>query len=190
FIEKVVDEIISMYKDAGAPLTTIHLGGDEVPAGSWERSPAVQALQQSNPQIKSVDDLWYYYFRKVNNMLKSKNLYLSGWEEVALRKTQLDGKPRYIPNPDFVNENFHAYVWNNVWGWGSEDLAYRLANAGYKTVLAPVTNFYFDMAYQKDFDELGTYWATYVDIDAPFSFVPFDYYKTAIDNQGKPVNRS
>ncbi|RRN77422.1 beta-N-acetylhexosaminidase, partial [Pseudoxanthomonas sp. SGD-10] len=116
FIEKVVDEIISMYKDAGAPLTTIHLGGDEVPAGSWERSPAVQALQQSNPQIKSVDDLWYYYFRKVNNMLKSKNLYLSGWEEVALRKTQLDGKPRYIPNPDFVNENFHAYVWNNVWG--------------------------------------------------------------------------
>lgn len=190
FIEKVVDEIILMYKEAGAPLTTIHLGGDEVPAGSWEKSPAVHALQKSNPQIKSVDDLWYYYFSKVNNMLKSKNLYLSGWEEVALRKTKLDEKARYIPNPDFVNENFHAYVWNNVWGWGSEDLAYRLANAGYKTVLAPVTNFYLDMAYQKDFDELGTYWATYVDIDAPFSFVPFDYYKTAIDNQGKPVNKS
>jgi hypothetical protein len=24
-----------------------------------------------------------------------------------------------------------AYVWNNVWGWGQEDAAYRLANAGF-----------------------------------------------------------
>src|SRR5690606_16758613 len=31
FLEKVTDEIIQMYKEAGAPLTTIHFGGDEVP---------------------------------------------------------------------------------------------------------------------------------------------------------------
>src|SRR3546814_5536569 len=31
FLEKVVDELIAMHKEAGAPLQTIHFGGDEVP---------------------------------------------------------------------------------------------------------------------------------------------------------------
>ncbi|WP_205500065.1 family 20 glycosylhydrolase [Rufibacter psychrotolerans] len=190
FIEKVIDEIREMYQEAGAPLQTIHLGGDEVPAGVWEKSPAVAALMKKHPEIKSVDDVWYYYFGKVNQILKARNLYLSGWEEVAMRKTKLDGKTRYVPNPTFANENFHAYVWNNVWGWGNEDLAYRLANAGYKTILAPATNFYLDMAYQKGFDEHGTYWASISDLDAPFNLIPFDYYRNARNSDDKPVNPS
>src|SRR5690606_35101869 len=106
-------------------------------AGVWTKSPAIAALMKSE-KIETHDDLWYYYLNRVNKILKSKGLYLSGWEEVAMRKTKLDGKNRYIANPDFVNENFHTYVWNNVWGWGSEDLTYRLANAGYKVIMAPV----------------------------------------------------
>ncbi|MFT2011345.1 family 20 glycosylhydrolase [Pontibacter sp. 13R65] len=190
FLEKVVDEIIEIYQEAGAPLATIHMGGDEVPSGVWEKSPAVKTLQQQNPQITSTDDLWSYYFRKVNDILKSRGLYMSGWEEVALQKTKVNGKMKYMPNPFFAKENIHAYVWNNVWGWGTEDRAYKLANAGYKTVLAPATNFYFDMAYQKDYDENGTYWATFSDLDASFSFVPFDYYKTARTPEGKAIDKA
>lgn len=191
FLEKVSDEIIAMYKEAGAPLTTIHFGGDEVPAGVWEQSPAVAALLQNETSVRTIDDLWYYYFDKVNAMLKRKGLYLSGWEEIALRKTKLDGKTKFIPNPGFVNENFHAYVWNNVWGWGSEDLAYRLANAGYKVVLAPVTNFYFDLAYQKSVNEPGLYWGGYTDIDKSFGFAPYDYYSSAKENlNGGPLDKT
>ncbi|TXK36711.1 family 20 glycosylhydrolase [Pontibacter qinzhouensis] len=190
FIEKVVSEIAFMYQQADAPLSNIHMGGDEVPAGVWEKSPAVLALQSQNPQIKSTDDLWTYYFGKVNNILKAKGLYMSGWEEVALQKTKVNGKTRYVTNPALAKENVHAYVWNIVWGWGSEDRAYKLANAGYKTILAPATNFYFDMAYQKDFDEIGTYWATFSDLEASFSFVPFDYYKTARTPEGKAIEKS
>jgi hexosaminidase len=54
-----------------------------------------------------------------------------------------------------VNEHFQLDVWNNVLGWGSEDLAYKLANSGYKVVLSCVSNNYFDMAYYKDFSEPG-----------------------------------
>ena len=39
FMEKVIQEIVAMYKEAGAPLTTIHLGGDEVAKGAWMGSP-------------------------------------------------------------------------------------------------------------------------------------------------------
>ncbi|WP_237144345.1 family 20 glycosylhydrolase [Pontibacter pamirensis] len=189
FLEKVTDEILAMYKEAGAPIETIHFGGDEVPPGVWEKSPAVQKVIASNSKVKNTDDLWYYYFGKVNDMLKERNLYLSGWEEIGMRKVKQNGKTTYIANPDFANENFHVDVWNNL---GSNiDLAYRLANAGYKVVLTNVTNMYLDLAYQKAYEEPGLNWGGYLDVDKPFYFIPYDYMKNMkVDTDNKPINPS
>ena len=191
FVETVVNDIAGIYKEAGAPLTTIHFGGDEVPAHVWEKSPAYLALKASHPEIQSTNDLWYYFYGRVNQILKAKGLLLSGWEEMALRKTMLDGKPTYVPNPDFTKEHLQVDVWNNVLGGGQEDLAYRLANAGYKAVLTCVTNLYFDMANYKSFDEPGYYWGAFLGIDKFYSFIPFDYFKNAdVDRNGNPINPS
>lgn len=191
FVRTVTDAIIKMYKTADAPLKTINWGGDEVPAGVWEKSPAYLKLKAENPNIKSTADLWYYFYGKVNQMMRERGLYLSGWEEMAMRKTELDGKPFYVPNPDFMPYHPQAEVWNNAIGGGNEDMAYKLANAGYKTVLTCVSNLYFDMANYKSFDEPGYYWGAFVDIDKPFSFIPFDYFKnTKVDRDGMPLNRS
>ncbi len=190
FIEKVTDELAAMYREAGARITTIHLGGDEVPGGTWEKSPACLALLQKN-NLKETADLWYYFWHKMQGLLSRRGLLVSGWEEIGMRKTKLDGEVTYLPNPDFVGNNFHLYVWNNVLGWGAEDLAYRMANAGYKVVLAPVSNLYFDMAYQKDWNEPGYYWGAYTDVDKAFSFAPFDYYKTTKeDRMGNKIDPS
>jgi hexosaminidase len=105
FIETVINDIVSMYKDAGAPLKTINFGGDEVPAHVWEQSPAYLALKASHPEIQSTADLWYYFYGRVNQLVKARGLYLSGWEEMALRKTAIDGNPCYVPNPDFMPEH-------------------------------------------------------------------------------------
>ena len=191
FVERVVDDLREMYAEAGAPLTSIHMGGDEVPAHVWEKSPAYLALKQKDPSIKSTDDLWSYYFTRVNAILKKRNLFLSGWEEAGMRKTKLDGNSLMVPNPDFVPEKFRLDVWNNVLGSGAEDLAYKLAETGYKVVLSCVTNNYFDMAYYKDFEEPGYYWGSFVDMDKPFYFIPFDYFKnTHEDKLGNTLNRS
>lgn len=191
FLEKVTDEVIAMYKEAGAPLKTIHYGGDEVPEGVWQKSPAFLKLKESNPSIQSADDLWYYYYGKVNEIAKSRGLYLYGWEEIGMRKTMLDGRKHFIPNPDFADDNFQVDVWNNKIGWGAEDLAYRLANAGYKVVLSCVSNQYFDLAYYKDFHEPGYYWGGFVDMEKPFYFIPFDFFKNVKeDGNGDPVNPS
>lgn len=185
FLEKVVDEIIGMYKSAGVPLETIHFGGDEVPGGVWEKSPSAQQLIQKDSSLVDANDLWYYYYKKIYELMKKRNMYLYGWEEMAMRKTLLDGKPVMVPNPDFAGRNVHTDVWNNVIGWGAEDLAYQLANSGFKVILSPVTNTYFDMAYQKDFEEPGYYWGGFSDIDKSFSFVPLDYYRSSTkDNAG------
>lgn len=191
FLETVIDDLQAMYREAGAPLELIHMGGDEVPPGVWEKSPAVKELMKNNPSIQSTDDLWYYYYGKVNALVKKKGLALTGWEEIAMRKTKLDGKPHYIANPDFVSEKFQVDVWNNALGWGAEDLAYQLANAGYKVVLSCVSNLYFDMAYYKDFNEPGYYWGAFVDVDKPFYFIPYDYFKNAKEDKfGNPIDRS
>lgn len=177
FLEKVTDELIAMYKEADAPLKSIHFGGDEVPAGVWERSPVVAALLKKEASVKNPDQLWPYYFDKIDKMLKAKGLYLSGWEEIGLHKA--DGK--MIVNDQFAKNNFHADVWNNL--AGNEDLAYRLANAGYKVVLTNVTNLYLDLAYNKSNAEPGQYWGGYVDVDKPYSFIPFDFTRNQKEDQ-------
>ena len=191
FFETVITDIVGIYKEAGAPLTTIHFGGDEVPAHVWEQSPAYLALKANHPEITNTGDLWYYFYGRINQMLKAHGLLLAGWEEMGLRKTVLDGKSTYVPNPDFTPYHLQTEVWNNSIGSGQEDLAYKLANAGYKVVLSSVTNLYFDMAHYKSFDEPGYYWGAFVDIDKPFSFIPYDYFKnTSVDRDGLPINKS
>jgi hexosaminidase len=191
FVATTVDAFISMHNEAGMPLKTIHVGGDEVPQGVWEKSPIAQNLLKSLPKDKyrQTSDLWLYYWEKVYNILKQRNLYLSGWEEIGMRESKVDGNRVMMVNPEFANNNFHTYVWNTVVGWGAEDLPYRLANGGYKVILCPVSNVYFDLAYQKDFNEVGYYWGGFVDIDKPFYFIPYDYLKnTTVDRFGVPID--
>lgn len=189
FMEKVTDELIEMHQAAAAPLATVHFGGDEVPAGVWEKSPAVAALLKKDRSIEGVDDLWHYYFSKINAMLKKRNLYLSGWEEIGLHKAVVNGVKKMVPEPRFIGENFHADVWNNL--TGNEDLAYKMANAGYKVVLTLVTNFYIDLAANRSFEERGQYWGGYVGIDKPYYFIPYEYYKNVKeDEEGNPVDLS
>ena len=191
FAEKVTDELIAMYREANAPLTTIHFGGDEVPAGAWAGSPLCAALVGKDPSVHEINDLWYYFYGRINTMLQSKGLFLSAWEEAGMRKTVLDGHPTLIVNSRMANDNIQLHVWNNVAGWGSEDLPYRLANAGYKVVLSPVSNNYLDLACFKHPDEPGYYWGGFQDIDKPFYFIPFDYYKNAAeDPDGNPLDPS
>ena len=180
FLEKVTDELIRMYTEAGAPLETIHFGGDEVPAGVWEKSPNALNLIATS-EVPNIDELWYYYFNRIQAMLETRGLYLSGWEEIGMKKATVNGRSQMVVEPRFGHHNFHTDVWNNL---GSNvDLAYRLANAGYKVVLTNVTNYYFDLAYSPSFYEPGQYWGGYVGLEKPFRFVPYNYYNSLFDDR-------
>ena len=191
FIEAVVSGIKQMYTEAGAQLQTIHFGGDEVPAGVWEKSPAFLSLVKKDAAIKSTDDMWVYFYDRVNKILKANNLYLTAWEEVGTHKVMQNGAKTTVINPAMADENIHLEVWNNVLGWGAEDLAYKLANSDYKVFLSNVTNLYFDMAYNKSYHEPGYYWGSYADESTSFRFIPYDYFKNVTtDRLGNPINRA
>lgn len=166
FWETVIDGMQAMYKEAGVPLKTIHVGGDEVPNGSWEQSPLCNEFKIKNPQYKTIEDLQHYFLRRVNALLLKRGLNTGGWEEIALKKDN----QRSVPNPEFATKKMQTYVWINA--WESEGLAHRMANAGFPVVVCNVPNVYFDLAYNRDAREPGLTWGGLVGNRQPFALTP------------------
>ncbi len=189
FIEKVVDEVIALHQKAGVKLTTIHTGGDEVPKGAWQKSPICKGLVATNSKVEGDEiGMTNYFLKNINSLFEKRNLIVAGWEEIAL-KLAGHGAPRR-PNPEFVKNNFQPYIWNSIFGWGGEDIAYQLANLGYKVILCNASNLYFDLAYDKDPENAGLYWAGYVNTRTAYDFVPFDLFKTAeMGRYGEQLDR-
>ena len=172
FLDKVLDEFQSMYAEAGVPFKKISLGGDEVPPGVWEKSPKIKKLMHEQG-IGSVHEVWAYYIDKINKLCKAKGLELAGWEEIGMVN---NGKGMVV-NPDMEHkENMQLDVWNNIIGGGNDDLVYRLANAGYPTVLISASNLYLDMMWDSTYREPGFKWATFADLHHSYSLFPEDYF--------------
>ncbi len=178
FLTNVVDELRGLHETAGAPLPAVHVGGDEVPEGVWTESPVCEDYIARTAGVDGPEDLFGHFLSRFRDTLATRGLTMAGWEEVGFQEADQQAATT-TPNRDLVGEGVRPYVWSNIWGGGTEDRAYRLANAGYDVVMSQATNFYFDMAYTKHPREAGFYWSSFVDLQDPFAFVPFDLYKSA-----------
>jgi hexosaminidase len=173
FFTTVVDELIAMHDDAGAPLRIFHSGGDEVPLGAWTASPLCTTYMAEHPEFDNPKNLQKAFFTQVVEYLAAKGIRTAGWEELAMN-FRADGS--WTPNDEFADGNAIPYIWNSL--EGAEDLGNRLANAGYPVVLANVTNFYFDFAYNKDPRERGHYWGGFIETREAFEFVPYNILRS------------
>jgi hexosaminidase len=179
FLEVVVAEIQARYEAAGADLVAIHAGGDELPGLAsnvwWQGSPACAA----NPDTKDLTDieLFNLFFTRWHAIITATGAEMTGWDDIIHNGLTLEG---FLPMP-----------WSNVWGWGREDDAYKYANQGYRVILAHATNLYMDLAYGKDPDEPGYYWANFVDVKQTFDYRPFDIFALAThDRMGVAIDPS
>ncbi|SDD05843.1 hexosaminidase [Algoriphagus faecimaris] len=171
FYEKVVSEIKSIYDEAGVPLKTWHTGGDEIPSGVWESSPLCDSflVDQSHSSQHSLEK----YFRlRVSEILAKYGLNTAGWEEIGLEEEEGE----VVPVKKYATKGWSLYAWNAVPGWGSEDRAYKLANAGYPVVISSSANFYFDLAYNWDPREPGHTWSGVADMYQAWKAVPHKMY--------------
>lgn len=171
FVEHVVAELVRLHRRAGVPLHMLHVGADETPAGAWTASPAAQATI-ARLKLAGTAGLWNHFYDRVHAILRRHGLQAAGWEELGARRAQADGRGPLVPNEHFQGRGFTLFVWNNL--DEADDLAYRLANAGYRSVLAPATAYYLDMAHSRDPTEPGVDWAAIVDLDTVFDHVPLD----------------
>lgn len=181
FMEKVIRELIAMYEEAEVPLTTIHLGGDEVPEGAWMGSPVCRTFMDENG-MTSAYELSEYYITKMADYLQQHHLQFSGWQEVALG------------HPETTDRHLNqlaagVYCWNTVPEWEADEIPYQIANKGYPVILCNVNNFYLDLAYDAHPYERGLSWAGYVDESKGFSMLPYSIYRSSrTDMAGNPVD--
>ena len=190
FIEKVFDGLIAMYKEAGAPLLAIHVGGDEVPDGAWVGSPACKALME---QAGKDDIGWLkdYFIGRVLDIAEAKGVKVAGWQEVGQHL-----------EPATFEKLKRNLAFTNLWAvsHGRDELAYNYANDQVPVVLSNSSNTYFDLAYNPSKTERGHNWAGFIDERRSFSFLPYDIYRSvrwddkgraatnlATAGEGKPV---
>ena len=179
FMEKVIQELNAMYQEAGLSLSTVHLGGDEVPHGVWMGSPKCQELMKEKGMTKA-HDLSEYFITQMADVMQKNGLKFSGWQEVALGHTE-------EAHQQLRGQAAGVYCWNTV--PGSDEVVYQTANNGYPVILCNVGNFYMDMAYNGHPDERGLDWGGYVDESVSFSMLPFSIYRSLrVDMAGNPID--
>ncbi|MBU6269416.1 MAG: family 20 glycosylhydrolase [Sphingomonadales bacterium] len=156
FVATLASELCRIHAAAGVPLHTFHLGGDEVPAGVWTRSPAAAGAAKAA--------LWTRFFDRAFTTLGAQNLTPMGWEEMVLTPGTA------AINPALAGRGAIAQVWNDF--PGSEGLAARLANAGFGVVMSPTHAVYLDLAQAPDPTEPGHDWAGLVPLQTTWAFDP------------------
>ncbi|VDI12360.1 hexosaminidase [Mytilus galloprovincialis] len=186
FIEKVVVEVQKIHEDV-SPLKLFHFGGDEVPYESWLDSPACKRLIDTR-EVNKFSELMEYFIKKVAKIVAQHDLHLGAWQDGVIHdEVRLEPMKR----ESFPNKEVVAYAWQNVWESGLSGCAYKLANEGYKVVMAQGTHLYFDHPQEPDPEERGLYWAArYIDTRKTFSFMPDNIYANAdFKLTGDPITK-
>jgi len=169
FVDKVVAELELMYKEAGLKLDIVHLGGDEVPRGAYNDSPATQALMKRE-NLNNAHEVNEYYIARISDILFKRGILIEGWQEVALNH-----KPEW--NAKMTKRFAGVNAWSTV---GKSDVVpYNLANDGYPVILSNVTNFYMDMSYSWHQYDQGLHWGGKVDEFDSWSALPWNIYASA-----------
>ncbi|WP_114786616.1 beta-N-acetylhexosaminidase [Vibrio tetraodonis] len=212
FVDKVIAEVAAMYKEAGAPLTTWHFGGDEAKniklgAGFQDSNTAdkvewkgnIDLAKQDKPFAKSpqcqelvasgaVSDFAHlpsYFAEQVAKIAKDKQIEsFQAWQ---------DGL-KYSEGPaSFATANTRVNFWDVLY-WGGTKSVYEWASKGYDVIVSNPDYVYMDMPYEVDPKERGYYWATRAtDTRKMFSFAPENMpqnAETSLDRDGKGFSGS
>lgn len=179
FVDTVVDALVDMHKQAGAPLKTFHLGADET-AGAWVKSPACKAMIAENGG--DAGKLTPRFIERVSQSLAAKGLEAAGWSD-GMGHTETAAMPNKVQT--------------NIWGVlhaGAIREAHDQMNRGWDAVLSIPDLGYFDMPYAPNPEEGGYNWASRgVDPYQVFGFMPANLPANAatirnIQAEGKAID--
>jgi hexosaminidase len=134
FLEAVFDEMVTLF-----PSAYIHIGGDEVPDGSWLASPLCRALMEKEG-LKGTFELQSYFLGKVKAMLDRRGKKLAGWDEVS-------------------HGGGVSAQGTLLMAWQKPEVGIHLAEQGYDVVMTPGQAYYLDMVQDEAWQEPGASWA-------------------------------
>ena len=130
YLDKIFTEVAMLF-----PSDYVHIGGDEVYKGFWQRCPKCQARMQ-NEGLKDPDELQSYFIKRVEKMLEGKNRKLIGWDEI------LEGG--LAPSATVMS-------WRGMAG------GIEAAKAGHEVIMTPNNHTYLDLYQGEPAVEPDTY---------------------------------
>ncbi|WP_321965170.1 family 20 glycosylhydrolase [Paraburkholderia sp. J7] len=206
FAGKIIGEIAAMHREAGAPLSIWHFGGDEAknillgagfqardggdPAKGridlaaqdkpWARSPWCAALIRQG-RVASVDELPTMFAIDVSRLVSANGIgAMAAWQ---------DGLKHASGPQDFATSSVMVTLWDTLF-WGGADTAQSWSQKGYRAVLALPDYLYFDFPHTIDPHERGYYWGSHAtDSFKVFSLAPDNLPQNAEimpDRDGNP----
>ncbi len=142
FLEGVFGELAGLF-----PSPWLHIGGDEVPPGAWQGSPAAQRWAAE----QGIDDIAVGFVRRIVDVVRrTTGRQVGVWQEAA---DALDPGDGYVV------------------AWKSVEDSRRLVAAGHDVVAAPAQAYYLDMAVDPSWSAPGASWAGHT---APADVAAFD----------------
>lgn len=205
FVDKVMNEVISMHREAGQPLTTWHFGGDEAkniyrgagytgkanPEPSkgqrdlsqqdmpWAKSAACRTLVEKG-SVKDLSELPGWFALQVSQQVKAAGLNsMQAWQ---------DGLKAIPSASQFATTSTRINFWDTLF-WGGVQDASDWSNKGYQVIVSNPDYLYLDMPYEVDPQEPGYYWAArFSDEQKIFTFSPDNLAQnaeTSVDRDGK-----
>ena len=175
FYNKVIDEIYLMYKDAGVEMEKFGVAADELPYGAWQKSPMCDNFMRDNSIVGDYNSLYTMMQRRIYDKISSYGATMTGWDDILLTLTERNQSETQIKD-FFKGDDILLYVWKNDWGQGRQDMIYKYANLGYKTIMSNSSAFYFDMVDDKDLDNIGLSWSGYADYKDMWTVDVFDVF--------------
>ncbi len=135
FVETVFGELADLF-----PAPWLHVGGDEVPAGAWARSPAAAGYARERG-LAGTDAIEAAFLGDIVRWVRTATGRQVGvWQEAA-EAGALQPDDGYVV------------------GWRSNAACRDLAAAGHRVVAAPAEVYYLDMATDAEWESRGASWA-------------------------------
>ena len=124
FVEHVVKCLTDYHRDI-APLRSFHFGGDEVPKGAWEKSPACKKHLVEQDKKISASALKQLFIEKVSQIATKYELSLQGWEDAFYVEDKM------VSRESFKVQHVVAHHWQNK-GRNKFYRCHELANGDYE----------------------------------------------------------
>ncbi len=149
FIEALSAEVAGMF-----PFAHLHVGGDELPPGTWDGSPEVDRFKREHGGLRDAQDVQGVAMARLGAFLTGRGIRPCAWEEVALGRAGGIGKEALL------------------FSWTGQGPGLKAARAGYDVVMCPGQHVYLDMAHSADIDDWGASWAAIIGLKDTVAWDP------------------
>lgn len=208
FVSTVIDDVQSLYSQAGVDLDVWHMGGDEarnVFTGGgfqdinasdkvsyrgditrsdwdfpWERSPACESFIQNTDGVSSLEDLQPYFVTRLSQIVAD-----AGIPTFYAYQDIYDN----LSANELATQNAGVGYWERIATDSGYNPINSFSNRGFETIVAVPDFLYFDFPQEVDPEERGYYWATrYTDTRKVFGFAPENLpqnAETSVNREGR-----